>query len=194
MSNENEMTQKYQQHYNKILNGTLTDTIMKSISYQANIQLANDIIAEQEKVIGELKNNENTSKKELQDRISNLENVGKNNQSTISKLQTDLYEANKLKSEYENVKHQVQHLNTFKNDLIKSREEIKNLQIDHQKQVDELKNDYEDKIAKLTLTIESLKTPTTSKKKAVKVTKAPSVKKAPIKTIEVEEIKDGGIF
>ena len=188
------MNEKYQLHYNKILTGTLTDTIMKSISYQANIQLANDIIAEQEKVIGELKNNENTSKKELQDRISNLENVGKNNQSTISKLQTDLYEANKLKSEYENVKHQVQHLNTFKNDLIKSREEIKNLQIDHQKQVDELKNDYEDKIAKLTLTIESLKTPTTSKKKADKVTKAPSVKKAPIKTIEVEEIKDGGIF
>ena len=188
------MNEKYQQYYNKVLTGTLTDTLMKSISYQANIQLANDIIAEQEKVIGELKNNENTSKKELQDRISNLENVGKNNQSTISKLQTDLYEANKLKSEYENVKHQVQHLNTFKNDLIKSREEIKNLQIDHQKQVDELKNDYEDKIAKLTLTIESLKTPTTSKKKADKVTKAPSVKKAPIKTIEVEEIKDGGIF
>jgi chromosome segregation ATPase len=188
------MNEKYQQYYNKVLTGTLTDTLMKSISYQANIQLANDIIAEQEKVIGELKNNENTSKKELQDRISNLENVGKNNQSTISKLQADLYEANKLKSEYENVKHQVQHLNTFKNDLIKSREEIKNLQIDHQKQVDELKNDYEDKIAKLTLTIESLKTPTTSKKKAVKVTKAPSVKKAPIKTIEVEEIKDGGSF
>lgn len=188
------MNEKYQQYYNKVLTGTLTDTLMKSISYQANIQLANDIIAEQEKVIGELKNNENTSKKELQDRISNLENVGKNNQSTISKLQTDLYEANKLKSEYENVKHQVQHLNTFKNDLIKSREEIKNLQIDHQKQVDELKNDYEDKIAKLTLTIENLKTPTTTKKKATKVTKAPSVKKAPIKTIEVEEIKDGGIF
>ena len=56
MSNENEMTVKYQQHYNKILTGTLTDTMMKSISYQANIQLANEIIAEQEKTIVELTN------------------------------------------------------------------------------------------------------------------------------------------
>ena len=39
-----EMSDKYQQHYNQILSGTLTDNILKSISLQANIKLANDII------------------------------------------------------------------------------------------------------------------------------------------------------
>ena len=58
-----DMNEKYQAHYNKVLTGTLTDTMMKSISYQANIQLANDIIAEQEKTIQELqKNSENLKK------------------------------------------------------------------------------------------------------------------------------------
>ena len=42
---------KYQQHYNKILSGTLSDAILKSITFQANIKLANEIIAEQENCI-----------------------------------------------------------------------------------------------------------------------------------------------
>ena len=70
-----EMTTKYQQHYNKILTGTLTDTIMKSISYQANIKLANEIIAEQEKTIVELNGKVETI-------VSELENV--KNSKTIS--------------------------------------------------------------------------------------------------------------
>ena len=60
------MNEKYQLHYNKILTGTLTDTIMKSISYQANIQLANEIIADQEKTIQELQKASEETKKELE--------------------------------------------------------------------------------------------------------------------------------
>ena len=189
------MNEKYQQHYNKILAGTLTDTLLKSISYQANIQLANEIIAEQEKSITEVKKTSEDLKKELDSvktgkttsentRINTLEGQIKTHTATISKLQTDLYEANKLRSEYENVKHQVQHIDTFRNDLIKAREEIKNLQVGHAKTVEDLKKFYEDKLAKFE------KTPT-KKKVAAKV----AVKKvAPIKTIEVEQFKDGGSF
>ena len=49
-----DMNTKYQQHYNQILSGTLSDTVLKSISFQANIKLANEIIAEQEKTISDL--------------------------------------------------------------------------------------------------------------------------------------------
>lgn len=188
------MNEKYQQHYNKILVNTLTDTLLKGVSYQANIQLANEIIADQEKVIADLKTGEDTSKKELKDKISNLETVNNNQQTNITKLQADLYELNKLKSEYEGVKHQVQHLNAFKVDLIKAREEIKNLQVSHESEMANLKTLYEDKIFKLNMTIESLKTPTKSNKKVVKVTKTSSNKKTTIKPIVVEEIKDGGSF
>ena len=194
MSNENEMQQKYQQHYNKLLVGTLNDTLLKSISYQANVQLANDIIADQEKIIVELQKASEDVKKELEttktnkttsekNMISVLESQIKSHTATISKLRTDLYDANKLRTAYENVKHQVQHIDTLRNDLIKAREEIKNLQVQHDKTVEDLKKHYEDKLAKFE------KTPT--KKKAAKV----AVKKvAPIKTIEVEQFKDGGSF
>jgi chromosome segregation ATPase len=193
MNEDKNMNEKYQQYYNQIISGTLTDTLLKSISLQANVKLANDIIADQEKVIVDLQTSENSSKKELQTKITSLEDVSKNNQAIIAKLQADLYEANKLRTQYENVKHQVQHMDTFRTDLVKAREDIKNLQTEHEKKVESLKAMYESEIAKLNLAIDSLKTPT-NKKKAVKVTKTASVKKAPIKTIEVEEIQDGGSF
>ena len=39
-----EMNDKYQKHYNQILSGTISDVMMKNVSYQANIKLANEII------------------------------------------------------------------------------------------------------------------------------------------------------
>lgn len=197
------MNEKYQQYYNKILTGTLTDTILKGVSYQANIQLANDIIADSEKTIKELKESSESLKKDLDalranktasenNRISNLENTVKNNLDTINNLNRQLSEMNKMKQEYENVKHQVVHLDTFRNDLVKSRQELKNLSDNHEKQILDLKKQYEDKIAKLNSDIENLKTPAKKTKKAT--TKVVAKKSAPIKTIEVEEIKDGGSF
>ena len=60
------MNEKYQQYYNKLLTGTLTETLLKSISLQANVQLANDIIAEQEKTIQESKTGSDVIKKDLE--------------------------------------------------------------------------------------------------------------------------------
>ena len=61
MSEPLDMTKKYQEHYNQILSNTLSESIIKSISYQANIKLANDVIAEGEENI-----------KGLQDEIEKL--------------------------------------------------------------------------------------------------------------------------
>jgi len=36
-----EMNEKYQKYYSQILTGTLNDTLIKNISFQANIKLAN---------------------------------------------------------------------------------------------------------------------------------------------------------
>ena len=218
MSNENDMNVKYQQHYNKILTGTLTDTMMKSISYQANIQLANEIIAEQEKTIVELQNTTDSSKKELQDtinslkteiqtlktnketsennRITVLDNTIKSHTVTIAKLQADLYEANKLKSEYENVKHQVQHLDTYRNEVVKANETIKTLK----ESQNSIKNDYEQKIKALTDEIELLKTPQTPVKKAKVTKKKADVLVAQPKAKIIKQdlpgliVKDGGSF
>ena len=193
------MTTKYQQHYNKVLTGTLTDTIMKSISYQANIQLANEIIAEQEKTITELQGNNETVSKELEQlknlksssenvRISTLENNVKTQVETITRLNSELSIANKIKVEYEALKLQVNNMETFRNQLIKEREA-------HQK----TKDVYDSQIDDLKQKIEVLENP--PKKKKVKsvpmslpVTEILVEKEEQLEAVTEDAVRDGGSF
>ena len=172
------MNEQYQKYYNQVLTGTLTDTVLKSVSYQANIKLANDIIENQEKTIKELQT-------VTEDRIKQL-------QETNNKLQTDLYEMNKLKSEYEGVKHQVQHLNTYRNEVVKANETIKRLEIEHANVV----KSYEEKIQALTNKQNLLETPTEVQKKVVKPKQKPVIAKAKIIKQDLPGliVKDGGSF
>lgn len=211
------MNEKYQLIYNKILNGTLTDTILKSVSYQANIQLANEIIAEQEKTIQALKSSKEESETELQATINTLkteletarvnkvnsdnnkivllENTIKNHLATIQKLQSDLNEAGKLRTEYENVKHQVQHLDTYRNEILKANDTIKNLKSEHTIAIQQ----FEEKVNALTNEINELKTPVPVKNtKVTKKTKNSLVTKPKAKIIKQDLpgliVKDGGSF
>lgn len=189
------MTEKYQQYYTKLLNGTLTDAIIKSISYQANIQLANEIIAEQEKTIQDLETSVKDVKKELDDtkvnrnntensKILELETQLKAQSTLVTRLQSDLNEANKLRSEYENVKHQASHVDTFRSELIKERE-------NHKKTRDE----YDLKIKELNDQIEYLQL-TPAKRKKIDEEKNKKVEDVEINisTLPLEEVRDGGSF
>jgi chromosome segregation ATPase len=184
------MTEKYQTHYNKLLNGTFGDLVVKSISYQANIQLANDIIAEQETTIKEL----SEELKELKDsksssensKINELENQVKANASIVSRLQSDLNEANRLRTEYESVKHQATHVDTFRNELIKERE-------NHKK----TRDNYELKLKELNDKIEYLQLTPAKRKKIDEVNnKKVEVVEKIVSTLplEVTEVRDGGSF
>jgi len=190
------MAEKYQQYYNKLLNGTLTDTIIKSISYQANIQLANDIIAEQEKTIQDLEISVKNVKKELDEektgktnsensKILELEAQLKAQSTLVTRLQSDLNESNKLRSEYENVKHQASHVDTFRSELIKERE-------NHKK----TREEYDLKIKELNDQIEYLQlTPAKRKKIDEANNKKVEVVEEIISTLPLEsEVKDGGSF
>lgn len=208
MSEDKNMNEKYQQYYNQLLTGTLTETLLKGVSFQANIKLANDIIAEQDKTILELQSNVENFKKELDtlrnnkvntdnSKIVSLENTIKSHLATISKLQADLYEMNKNKSEYENVKHQVQHIDTYRNEVVKANDTIKTLQEQHKSVV----NSFEEKIKSLMVEIAELKTPApATKKKASKVVvkEEPVTTKSKAKIIKQELpgliVKDGGSF
>lgn len=184
------MTEKYQQHYNKLLNGTLTDLLIKSISYQANIQLANDIIAEQEKTIEEvtkelkeLKTNKTSSENS---KIIELENQVKSQTTLVTRLQSDLNESNRLRSEYETIKHQASHVDTFRNELIKERESHKKTRDEYEKQI-ELLNE---KIAYLQLTPAKRKKIDEEKNKKVEE----SVEAFSSLPLEEDITKDGGSF
>jgi cysteinyl-tRNA synthetase len=183
------MTEKYQTHYNKLLNGTFGDLVVKSISYQANIQLANDIIAEQEATIkelseelDELKSNKSNSENS---KISELENQVKANAGVITRLQSDLNEANRLKSEYESVKHQVTHVDTFRNELVKERESHKKTRNEYELKLKELS----DRIEYLQLTPAKRKKIDEEKNKVVEV-----IEEASVLPITDDITKDGGSF
>ena len=215
------MNEKYQQHYNQILVGTLTDTVLKSVSYQANIKLANEIIADQETQIKDLLASKDTSKKELEVmienlskelesvktnksnnenvRISGLENTIKSQVDTINRLNGQVSEVNRLKADNEILKRQSQQVETLSLELNKSKEDYKNLRLIHQGEIDKLTNNYEKLVTELTSKIESLESPSptkTSKKAPAKVAKKTASKKPVAQEDEAEELlfKDGGSF
>lgn len=183
------MTEKYQQHYNKLLNGTLSDLLIKTISYQANIQLANDIIAEQEKTIEDIKkeldNFKSNKSNSENSKIVDLENQVKTQTSLVSKLQSDLNEAIRLKAEYESVKHQVSHVDTFRSELIKERESHKKTRAEYENKITELN----DQIAYLQLTPAKRRKIDEEKNKQVEEVETASA-------LPLEEVitRDGGSF
>ena len=54
-----------------------------------------------------------------------------------------------FKNEYENVKHQVQHVDTFRNELTKTREEFDRNKNEYENKINDLKNNYENTIRDL---------------------------------------------
>lgn len=169
----NEMQQKYQKHHNEVMTGTLTDMLMKSINYQANIKLANEVISEQEKQIEELENELSDNKEKLEEitknkslsdnsRITILENDLQTKNDIINKLNTDLVNLNRLKIENENLKVQVANSETFKSQLIRERESNNERVKVFQNTITQLENT----ISELNQKIENLQNPPRRKRVA----------------------------
>jgi len=192
---------KYLNYYVEVLTGTMTDAVIRNISLQANARVTEDVVNEQAKKIEELatkleavqigKNQETESK------INSLENTVKGHLDTINNLSSQLAELNKMRGEYENVKHQVSHIDTFRNELNNERE-------NHKKTRDE----YQLKLKELNEQIEYLQlTPAKRKKvdelKFANVEVDTKVEKVPLNTTKAKIIKqtlpeaitkDGGSF
>jgi hypothetical protein len=154
MSNQN-----YVNHYIEILSGTMTDAILRNISLQANAKVTDETINEQATVIESLS-------------------------SQVEEQRKTINELSSMKGEYESVRHQVDHVETFRNELIKERNE-------HQK----TRDDYEKKIALLNKKLEKLK-PTPARKVKEEETLIPELPAEPVE-IPVEDntiVKDGGSF
>jgi chromosome segregation ATPase len=188
--------EKYLNYYVEILTSTMTDAVIRNISLQANARVTEDVINDQVKKnedlikqIGNL-NAEVSSVKESNQqneniKITNLESSIKGHLDTINNLTNQLSELNKMKGEYENIKHQVNHVDTFRNELVKERDE-------HQKTRDEFKIEIEklnEQIEYLQLTPAKRKKLEEEKNKTVEVSEESST----LPLVD-ETIKDGGSF
>jgi chromosome segregation ATPase len=209
--------EKYLNYYVEILTGTMTDAVIRNISLQANARVTEEVVKDQVKRNEDLihqVNNLNDEIKKLKEsnqqsentKITDLENKVKGHLDRIGDLERQLNDLNKMKGEYENVKHQVSHVETFRNELNKERENhqktrdeyeniIRNLDNSFQTKISDLSNSYQSQLKELNEKIEYLQL-TPAKRKKIDEEKN--------KQVEVEETssalpledltKDGGIF
>jgi len=209
--------EKFVNYYIENLIATMNDCLIRNISLQVNERISKETIEDQVKAIENLKDTIGSLQKENQsiqdnkqvsdqEKYQNLENSIKEHLDTIKGLNERIAEADKLKNEYENVKHQVQHVDTFRNELTKTREEfdrskneyenkIKQLSNESETKLKELTGNYENKIKELTDKIDYLQL-TPAKRKKLDDDK---VSVTPIEnTLEVftksDITKDGGSF
>ena len=192
MSNEN-----YVNHYVEILTSTMTDAVMRNISLQANAKISENVIIEHqdkieklnseiERLTLQIEKNLNASETEKNNQITNLNGKIEEQKNSISNLETQIHELNNMKGVYENSKHQMDHIDTFKNELIKERDL-------HQ----QTRNDYELTIKDLNEKIEYLQL-TPAKRKKIddsKLTPIVEVIEATPTLFNIDTIiKDGGSF
>jgi chromosome segregation ATPase len=189
--------EKYIEYYVDVMSKTLQDSIVKSISLQANLKLTENIIKELQTKVEELTISVESSKKELENtkadknandntKIQQLQNANNELNNTINNLKNQITDLSIIKSEYESVKHQLQHIDTFTNELNKTREELTSV---HGK--------YGSEIKELNDQIEYLKLTPAKRKKIDEAKAAQTV----VVSAELEElivsdeiIKDGGSF
>jgi predicted RNase H-like nuclease (RuvC/YqgF family) len=192
MSNET-----YVNHYVEILTSTMTDAVIRNISLQANGKISESVITEQqskidklnleiEKLTLQIEKNLNASETEKNNQITNLNGKIEEQKNSISNLEAQIHELNNMKGVYENSKHQIDHIDTFKNELIKERDL-------HQ----QTRNDYELTIKDLNEKIEYLQL-TPAKRKKIddsKLTPIVEVIEATPTLFNIDPIiKDGGSF
>ena len=187
--------EKYLNYYVEILTGTMTDAVIRNISLQANARVTEDVVNDQVKRNEDLirqVNNLNDEIKKLKEsnqqsenvKIVDLENKVKGHLDRIGDLEKQLGDLNKIKSEYDNVKHQVTHVDTFRNELIKERENHKKTRDDYEFKIKELN----DQIEYLQLTPAKRKKIDEEKNKQVEPVETPSA-------LPLDDLtRDGGSF
>lgn len=123
--------EKYFNYYVETLTNTLTDAIVRNVSLQASVKISEEDVKELHQTV-ELLDAEIGRLKEQLENERNSRNNSEN--STIKELQnsndslrSELDSIRSMKIEYENVKHQVQHVDTFRKELLKVRNENEEL-------------------------------------------------------------------
>ena len=125
---------KYINYYIETLTATMTDCVIRNVSMQANAKITDEVVKEQvekidvltksndelKRVIEEFKQNINKADNET---IQNLKVKVAESELNVSNLTNQLTELNNKYRDYDSVRNQATHVDTFKSELIKAREE-----------------------------------------------------------------------
>jgi chromosome segregation ATPase len=160
--------EKYLNYYIETLTATMTDCVVRNVSMQANQKITDDVVKEQSEKLEALARSNN----ELQSLIEELEQANASNENNViqelrnkldekeklvSKQSTDINElANKHRVEleelntkfrdYESVKNQATHVETFKGELIRAREETNRVRTELENRINSINAENNGKI------------------------------------------------
>ena len=198
--------EKFVNYYIEGLITTLNDCLIRNISLQANDRISKEVIEEHSKKVESLNGTIDALKADLEgakkqqadadnQRYQNLENSIKDHLNTINTLNQEISQLRTMKSEYENVKHQVQHVDTFRTELNKTREQLNNVRVDNEKIIADLTSSYELKIKELNDKIDYLQL-TPAKRKKIEEVKKEVIETPTLDVFSNSEdtLRDGGSF
>jgi len=160
--------EKYLNYYIETLTATMTDCVVRNVSMQANQKITDEIVKEQtEKIEALAKLNE-----ELQEAVQQLKLANSTNESSVvqelknklnekeqlvSKQTNDINELNNKHRveleelttkfrDYDSVKNQAIHVETFKGELIRAREEANSVRLELETRVNSINAEMNGKI------------------------------------------------
>lgn len=134
--------EKYLNYYIETLTSTLNDCVVRNVSMQANARISNEAIEEQQQKIEELENLLNSVKQ-------NSDSVNNKLVEENKKLVAEVTELRAIRNQYENIKSEAAHVETFRNELIKEREAHQSTRSELQIKVNNITNDFNNRINKL---------------------------------------------
>jgi HD superfamily phosphohydrolase len=149
--------EKYLNYYIETLTATMTDCVVRNVSMQANQKITDDVVKEQTEKLDELVKLNG----ELQEAIQQLKQTNSTNENNvIQELKNKLVESEGLvakhKQEYEemttkfrdydSVKNQATHVETFKGELIRAREETNRVRTELENRINSMNAETNGKI------------------------------------------------
>lgn len=149
--------EKYLNYYIEILTSTMTDCVIRNVSMQANAKITDEVVKEQSEQIDLLKK----LNVDMQEAIQQLKDKNASNESnavlelknkllesdnTITKLKNDIEELTSKFRDYDSVKNQATHVETFKGELIRAREETERVRSELQGKINSLESENTGKI------------------------------------------------
>jgi chromosome segregation ATPase len=153
--------EKYLNYYIETLTTTMTDCVIRNVSMQANAKVTDEVIKEQVEKIESLLE----TKAELQKTVQDLKNLNSANESAVvqdlknklgeseklaNNLRNDINELTTKYRDYDSIKNQSTHVETFKSELIKAREETNRVRAELETKINSLVSENAGKISALT--------------------------------------------
>jgi DNA repair exonuclease SbcCD ATPase subunit len=160
--------EKYLNYYIETLTATMTDCVVRNVSMQANQKITDEVVKEQTEKIEALSN----LNEELQQAIQHLKSSNVTNESNViqdlknkldekeqlitkqgndinelsSKHRVELDELTTKYRDYESVKNQATHVDTFKSELMKAREETNRVRSELENRINSLSSETNGKV------------------------------------------------